>query len=145
MSELRQLEAHFMEDAKARETVLKEAAGMDSAKTNGQNSAGELITLVEESGAELFRDPFKEPWACIPSGEHQEIVKVRGRFFRRWLAGKFWKAKGKAAPSETIRAAMNVLESMAVFDGKQHPLHVRLAWDGDDLWYDLMPQAVRIN
>ena len=111
----------------------------------GQNQAGELVTLVEESGAELFRDQYKEPWACIPSGEHQDIVKVRGRFLRRWLAGQFWKAKSKAAPSETIRAAMNVLEAKAVFDGKQHPLHVRLAWDGDDLWYDLMPKAVRIT
>jgi len=92
-----------------------------------QNQAGELVTLVEESGAELFKDQYKEPWACFPAGEHQESVKVRGRFFRRWLAGRFWKAKGKAAPSEAIRAAMNVLEAKAVFEDKQHVLHVRLA------------------
>ena len=145
MGEIQELEHHFMEDGGAAKAVLKQAAGIGSAKSNGQNHAGELITLVEASGAELFRDQYKEPWARIPSGEHQEIVKVRGKFFRRWLAGQYWKAKGKAAPSETIRAAMNVFEAKGVFDGKQHPLHVRLSWHGDDLWYDLIPKAVRIN
>ena len=152
MGELQELEAHFMEDAKGRETVLKQATGgMNPAKrngaasTDGKNQAGDLVNLAENSGIEFFHDQFKDLWACISADPHQEIVKIRGRYFQRWLAGRFWKTRKKVPPSEAIRSAINVLEATALFNGEQYPLQVRVAWHDDTLYYDLMPGAVAIT
>ncbi len=109
------------------------------------SQADELIALAEASGIELFHDQFSDPWACVPFGERQEIVRIRGRFFQRFLARISWQAQEKAPSSETLRAALNVLEAKAIFDGKRHDLYVRLAWHEGALWYDLGSSAVRIT
>ena len=111
----------------------------------GQSQAGDIVTLAENSGIEFFHDEFKTPWACIPADPHQEIVRIRGRHFKRWLAGQFYKTRKKVPPSEAIRSATTVLEAKALFDGNQHPLHVRVAWHDGTLYYDLMPGAVAIT
>ena len=50
-----------------------------------------------------------------------------------------WQDNGKAPSSETINSAINVLESKALFEGKQHRLYNRVAPDpdGDGIWIDM--------
>jgi hypothetical protein len=110
-----------------------------------RSQADELVELVEKLGIELFHDQFSEAWATVSRKDVLENVRIRGKNFRQLLARISWGAWHRAPSSEALRAALNVLESKAVHDGKRHPLSVRLAWHEQALYYDLTPYAVRIT
>lgn len=104
-----------------------------------------LVDLALKRGLQLFHDERAEPYTGLPLAR-QEIWPVSSKAVRRWLAGLLWREEGKAASGEVLAAAINVLFSMAVFEGAEHPLHVRVAWYDNALWYDLGDwRAVKIT
>jgi hypothetical protein len=74
---------------------------------------------------------------------------VRSSCFREWLSLVYYRNTGKGASDATVRAAANTLQAVALHDGEQHPVFVRVgaAPDGD-AWLDLADderRAVRIH
>lgn len=112
------------------------------------SQADRLVELAHQEAVELFRDGTGEAWARIPVRDHRQIIRCRSRAFRRWLAGRFWAAEGKAVHSEALSSALNVLEAQALNDGQQHDLHNRVAEHEGAIWYDLGDErwrAVRVT
>lgn len=107
--------------------LAAEAAGGDRVR---RSQADRLVELG--LAAELFCDPRGAAFAAVRSGGHTEHHPVRGRGFRRWLAGRFYEATGGKAPNaEALGAALLVLEARAQFDGApKRPVHLRVAPDG---------------
>jgi len=103
----------------------------------GGSQADRLVCLLVAEGVELFHDQVGDTFAVVPVGEHREIWPCRGRHLKRWLAGRLWQAEGKAAGSEALSAALNVIEAQARFDGAERELHNRVASYQGALWYDL--------
>ncbi len=113
-----------------------------------ESQADRLVSLVLASGVELFHDQFGDTFALVPVGGHREIWPCRGKGLKRWLAGRLWQAEQKAANSEALSAALNVIEAQARFDGAERELHNRVAAYQGALWYDLGDRdwrAVRIT
>ena len=112
----------------------------ESPSNGGRNpkrsQASMLVDLVIDSGALLFHDERIEPYVALPM-ERREIWALGTRTVRRWLARLFWQLVNKAPSGETLATAVNLLSSMAIFDGPEYPLSVRVAWREGALYYDL--------
>lgn len=106
-----------------------------------QSQADLLVELA--SAAELFHDPAGDCYATVPVGQHHETHRIRARGFRQWLARRFHEEQGKAPGSQAMQDALTVLEGQALFDGPEHPVHVRLAGHEDKIYFDLCDPAWR--
>ena len=111
------------------------------------SQATKLVQIVERLGIELFHDDRGDGWMRLRMKDHQEHWPCRSKNTKRWLARLFWQYEGKAANSDALSAALNVIEAKARFEGAEYELHNRVAGD-DVIWYDLSDplwRAVRIQ
>src|SRR5262245_13607453 len=121
--------------------------GEDSPTTK-KSQADILVGLAADSGAWLFHTPLSEPFISYPIGDHRENWPVRSKATRRWLTSRFYAATKKAASTEAMQSALNVLEAKAVYEGRTEPVHIRTAWHNHALYYDLADaqwESVRID
>lgn len=68
-----------------------------------------------------------ERYVTIPVGGHREHRPVASKPFQRWLAGKFYLNTKAVAASQAQHDAMRTLDGMAVYEGAEYSLHVRVA------------------
>jgi len=99
--------------------------------------ANQLVTLALNTGVELFHDERGEPYAVLPLKTGRAIVAIGGRDFERWLGHLAWQQLGRALNREALVSARHVLASKALFEGQEHPLHVRVAVSEGAIWIDL--------
>lgn len=125
----------------------------DKNPTAGSESADDAqsqATLVANmaAGWELWHTPGKEGYATIALANHKEIWPIRSQMFKRYISKQFFEETGKALNSEAASAAMNLLEAQALFNGKEHAVHVRVAEHEGKIYIDLCNetwQAVEIS
>ncbi len=108
-----------------------------------KSQADKLIELAEKAGAEYFHTPLGESFISFPVGEHQENWPVLSTATRNWLRSLYYAATHKAPNNEALRSVVGVLESIAKFDGQEEEVHLRTAWHGGNLYYDLSDPAWR--
>jgi hypothetical protein len=90
----------------------------------------------------LFHDDTQEGYAWIEN----KALPVRSSRFKQFLSYQLWQTEGKAVTSEALSQAMNVLEGMAVFEGRKIKLHNRVASYEGAFFYDLCDgRVVRIT
>jgi hypothetical protein len=119
-------------------------------KAEGDDVAGEhrgrrshadmLVEIAVSGGAELFHTPGghdSEGYATVQVGDHKETWPVASKGFRRWLARGFWEAHKKAVGSQALQDAINVLAGMAIHDGEEISVALRVAEHGDAIYLDL--------
>jgi hypothetical protein len=125
-------------DDKARKKVEsayseKYAAGKDKV---ARPMAETLIEIGRRST--LFHSERKDSFAAVRGDDNiRRILPLRGRTFRRWLAKCLWEEKQQAANSESLTAALNVLDAKAQYDGERFELFNRFAPYGDAIYVDL--------
>jgi len=102
------------------------------------SQADRVVSLALER-SELFHDDSGNYYARVTHSEAVSVHRIRSRDFRIWLSRLLWKDMKKAPSSEAINSAINVLESTALFEGKQYTLHNRVAPDpdGNGVWIDI--------
>jgi hypothetical protein len=96
----------------------------------------QLLNLLESEKLVLFRDQFQEAHVVLPDAPRQ-IMKVRSKAFRRYVARLAWIRLGFAASSDMLQTVLHILEGKASFEGDQIDLHVRVACHEDAVYYDL--------
>ena len=110
-------------------------------ESRGRRSHADLLVeMAVGGGAELFHTPGgldSEGYATVPVGNHKETWPVASKGFRRWLARLFWEAHAKAVGSQALQDAVNVLAGMAIHDGAEIPVAVRVAEQGGAIYLDL--------
>lgn len=137
------------EQSKAMESRLDEAAaklvnddkGDGDDKSAKQSTANALIEMAVKH-CDLFHDERSDGYAVTTHKKIRRTLKLRGREFRRWLAGAYYADTKRAANNEAISTALSVLEAKATFDGKMLELSNRFAMRecviyidmGDDKW-----------
>jgi len=114
-------------------------------KEKTQKKTERLVHLImEEIGAELFSDQFREAFIFVGN----KIIKIRSKSFRKWLSYLAWSKTEEAVSSDVVQSVIGVLEGQCLYgeNAKQHCLFVRVAtWEGS-IWYDLgNSKAVRID
>jgi hypothetical protein len=106
---------------------------------DGDDENQSQATLAANMAADwdLWHTPAKDAYATFPVGEHLETWPVRSKMFKRFLAKQFFEEHGKAMNAEALGAAVNLIEAQALFDGSEHPVHVRVAEHDGKVYLDL--------
>ena len=107
------------------------------------SAADRLIGLVLESGIEFFHDPEQHGWASIRVDGHWENHPVRSRPFQLFLLRTYYRATGESPGAPAIRAAQELFEAKALFDGEESPVNLRVADHQGKLYLDLCDRAWR--
>ena len=136
----------------------------NDAVTAGQ--ASELVQLVQQRDALLFHTPDQTAFVALTIDGHREVHPIRSRSFKLWLARAYWEwtaadaaaadaeddtnpelfgalaavfksGKPRVPKAQAITDAVATLEGLAIFDGDEHAVHVRLAHFGEHVYLDL--------
>jgi hypothetical protein len=86
---------------------------------------------------DLWHTPSKEAYATLAVGDHKETWLVRSQTFKRFLCKQYFDEHGTAMNSDALSAAVNLLEAKALFEGEEHPVHVRLGEHDGNIYLDL--------
>src|SRR5438876_11104988 len=108
-----------------------------------QSKADRLIGLALDAGLELFHDPDQQGWASIRVDNHWENYPIRARAFQLFLLRIYYLNTGESPGGHAIRAAAELFEARALFDGQECPVHLRVADHGGRLYLDLCDRAWR--
>lgn len=131
----------FLETAKAMEplrSVRKAAPEPSDLATGGRRATSQpsqLVALADD--AELFHTPDQEPYAAIEVDGHVRTVELRSREMKGWLRRRYFAIHGSAAGSRAVDEAIDELEAIALFEGPEVPVHLRVAQYGGRLFVDL--------
>ena len=108
-----------------------------------QSKADRLIGLALDAGLELFHDPDQQGWASVRVDTHWENYPIRARAFQLFLLRIYYLDTGESPGAQAIRAAAELFEARALFDGEECPVHLRVAEHGGRLYLDLCDRAWR--
>ena len=122
----------------------------DDGDKQRKSQADKLVELATECGVMLFHSPGGDPeaYVTIRVGNHHETMRVRSKAFKEFLSRQLWLAVAKVPAAQCLQDALNVLNGQALYDGEEHPVAVRLAEHGGDIYLDLANQdwqAVRVT
>lgn len=100
-----------------------------ASKPERTSQATQLIQLAGD--AALWHTPDGEAFASIRVADHHEHYRLRSKEFKQWLAKHYYQHSNGAPSAQGVNDALAVLEAQAYFDGKECPVHVRVAeYDG---------------
>lgn len=111
-----------------------------------QTQAQLLVELAAD--AELFNTAEGEAYATFEVNGHRETWLIRGKGFRRWLVGRFYRKFRKPPGSQALQDAIGVLEAQAQYDAPTAMVFTRVAPHEDDVYVDLCNdswESVRIT
>ena len=77
-------------------------------------------------------------------GEHRETLKIKSRYFTRWLTEKFYRLTSGAPSKPALEQATATLEAIALFDGDERKVFIRVAPYGDKIYVDLCDAERRV-
>lgn len=110
---------------------------------------GQAERIIEGTeGMQLFHDQYNEPYARLEINGRFEIHPINSKFFKRWISKLYYDNNGKPPNSNSLSAALKVIEAEACFNGEKKELHNRVAWHEGAIWYDLTDKywrAIRID
>jgi hypothetical protein len=123
------------------EHMLREPARSED--PDWESKAARLIRLALATGLELFHDPDRQGWASVRVGGHWENHAIRSRDFRLFLLRIYHSDTRESPGGQALRAATELFEARALFDGKECPVHLRVAEYGGRLYLDLCDRQWR--
>jgi hypothetical protein len=98
---------------------------------------------VLESRIEFFHDLDQRGWACVRIDGHWENHPIRSRQFQLFLLRTYYSETGQSPGTHALRAALELFEAKALFDGEELPVNLRVASHQGKLYLDLCDCAWR--
>ncbi len=118
-------------------------------KSGGKKSiAARLVALAKDNGCELWHSPEGDPYISFEIDGHRENHSLKTKAVRRWLGKLLYDAEEKAANTQAMQDAINILEAEGVYNGPEFDEHVRIGKNGDAIYIDLCDdkwRAIEIN
>ncbi len=111
------------------------------------SASDELVQLVKDK-VYLFHDENREAFVSYQIDGHREIWPVNSRSFELWLTREYYRDTQQSPTVEALKQTKSLMEAIALFDGPEHRLHLRVAKHDGEIWYDLANedwQAVKIT
>jgi hypothetical protein len=127
-------------------TPAQSAKPKKAKKAKTRSQASGLIDLTE--GLQKWHSPDGVGYISPIVGEHREHWPIKSSSFRRWLQREHYRKFKSAANAQSVQDAIVVLEGKAMFDGREYPVHLRLAERENNIYLDLCNpewQAVAIT
>jgi hypothetical protein len=103
-----------------------------------------LVEMALANGVGLFHTPGgcdSEGYVTIPANDHTENWPIGSKVFRRWLSRLLWQGHRKTPSAQAVQDAINVLAGMALHEGAEHTVAVRVAEHGGVIYLDLANDA----
>jgi hypothetical protein len=123
------------------EFMLSEPLSTDHG--DSRSASDRLIALVLETGIEFFHDPDQHGWASIRVDGHWENHRIHSRPFQLLLLRIYYRETGRSPGAQAIRAALELFEAIALFDGEESPVNLRVANHREKLYLDLCDRTWR--
>ncbi|HON36338.1 MAG TPA: hypothetical protein PLY52_08540 [Methanothrix sp.] len=126
-----------------KKTYRKQLAGggidFDAIPAPGKQDsiATKMVQMAIDSGAELWHTPTEEPYITFSRNGHRESYPLKNKNVRLWLSSIMYDAEKKSPGSQATQDALAVLEGIALFEGPEHEVFVRLALHEDRIYVDL--------
>src|SRR5205823_1472389 len=92
-----------------------------------RSQATMLLDLAVD--VEFFHTADGDAYARIELDGHHEVWPLASKSLRGWLSREFYVQYGRAAGSQAIKDALNVLLGRALYEGSERPVYVRVAGD----------------
>jgi hypothetical protein len=121
---------------------LIEAAQPSEERVERKSEATRLVELASQ--VELFHTPDQEPHASFQHKGHLETWPIKSRGFRDWLTRRLYETEHKAPTAQSLQDAVNLLSSIARFDGETRDVHLRIAEHANAIYVDLLNDAWRV-
>ncbi len=128
----------------ARKTTMTDAPKEKprSKRTKTRSQATSLIDLTDE--CQKWHSPDDTPFISVAVGEHREHWPIKSKSFRSWLQREYFRKCKAVANAQAIQDAIGVLEGRARFDGREYPVHLRMAEHDGRVYVDLVDSAWRV-
>jgi hypothetical protein len=126
-----------LKKAGCRVTALDEAISEENGDMGGRGPTQADILIELAQSTELFHTPDGTGFADVDINGHRETYLIRGKWFRRWLARRFFEVTQGAPSSEALQSALNVIEAKAHFDAPERVVHLRVGGLDRRLYLDL--------
>lgn len=101
--------------------------------------ATRIVQLAGE--LKLFHTPDGQGYASAIVANRSETWPLDSKGLRVWLARLFYIAEGKAPGGQALADAIAVLQGHAIHEAPEHPVAVRVARSGTDVYVDLADTA----
>lgn len=120
-------------------TELAELSDQEAGDYDGGGQPESQATLAANLAVDwdLWHTPGGEVYATVPVAEHVENWPIKSLRFKRYVAKRFFEVERKVINSESLSAALNLMEAHALFDGEEHKVHVRVAEHQGNIYIDL--------
>ena len=121
-------------------SIASSVSKYSPSKSDGRHKSSQATKFVASLGEEdlkFFHTSEKEPYITIGVKDHRETYRLRDQQIKRWLARKFYKRSGAAPSSNTLSDVLNLLEGIALFDGAEEDVFIRLAQRKHAIYVDL--------
>ncbi|MCA9359936.1 hypothetical protein KC850_02765 [Candidatus Kaiserbacteria bacterium] len=103
----------------------------------GDTGATKLIDKILEEEIELFHSKERTPYARYKVNGRIYTSPLQSESFKQYLQDLLFRIT-KIPPTKYYKdQILDTLVSKAVYDGETHEVHLRSAWCGDVLYYDL--------
>ena len=103
----------------------------------------EMLVNIASSG-ELTHDENRIGYARIEVDGHQETWPIKSPGFRQYLCRYLYKQCKKAAYSEAMKTALDLIEAKAVHEGPSVTVFVRVGEQGGAIYLDLCDDSWRV-
>ncbi len=105
--------------------------------SKGSQASILLESILGRKDVSLFHDEQGRGYISMEIDGHQEIWSCGGRKIKLWLSSEIHRTQEKAPTAEVKKSILSVLEGKACFEGSEIKLHDRVAWHGNEIFYDL--------
>lgn len=129
-------------DLQALATSKLRAGPRGAEGAEGKKSQATRCIEIAREHCELWHSG-QDAFATLQLEHHVEHHRVNDRPFRQWLTRSLFAATESCPSDTTVRDACSALAGIAVYDGPEHPVGVRLAGDHDRTVLDLVDERWR--
>lgn len=126
------------------------SGGGDAAEVVDEPAADEArrsqsrLLLDLAADLELWHDADGNAYATVSVAGHSENHLIKERAFRSWITHQFWLRYKKVPGTQALQDALGVLAGIAAYEGRQHPVAVRVAEMPDAIYIDLASDDWRV-
>lgn len=106
-------------------------------KEEKESIATQLVTLADMNSIELWHTPGNDAYITLLVNLHKEHYRISSKAVKTWMGRLGHDLLGETVSVSAIKDAINVLEGMAIYDGKEYQLHVRKAKCDGKIYVDL--------
>ena len=103
--------------------------------------AAKIADSFSEHGPELFHGTDGTSYTTVEVNGRSETFRIASDDFKKYLRLIWFNNTGKPAPINALNEAVGLIEAIALFQGSEHEIWVRVASADSSVWVDLASAA----